>query len=307
MDVAWWVWVAVSAAALAVLALDLIVFHQEERPVGIAEAGAWTLAWLVLALAFGGVLWVWLGSDAAARYVAGYVVERSLSVDNVFVFVVLFAYFAVPASARHRALLFGVVGALALRVVFILVGGVALERFAWTAYVLGVFLVLTGIRLAVREIEVQPQRNPVLRLLRHIVPTTTEYHGHRFSTRIAGRRVATPMVAVIAAIATTDLAFAMDSIPAVFAVTEDPFLVFAVNAFAMLGLVALYFLLAATVDRFRYLRPALAAILVLVGLKMALGGLVEVPAGLSLAVVVGLLAVAAAASALPRLPGGESR
>lgn len=307
MDVAWWAWAALSGGVLFVLWLDLFLFHREDRTVGLKEAGAWTVVWLVLALAFGGVLWAWLGPADSTRYMVGYVVERSLSIDNIFVFVVLFGYFAVPPASRHRALLWGVVGALVLRVAFILAGAVALERVAWTAYVLGVFLILTGLRLAVRELEVKPERNPVLRLLRRLLPMTTEYHGHRFLANVGGRRVATPMVAVIAAVATTDLAFAMDSIPAVFAVTEDPFLVFAANAFSVLGLVALYFLLAATVDRFRYLRPALAAILVFVGLKMALRDVIEIPVGMSLALVVVAITLAAAASVLRPMPGGETR
>ncbi|HEY6030322.1 MAG TPA: TerC/Alx family metal homeostasis membrane protein [Gaiellaceae bacterium] len=307
MDVAWWAWAALSGGVLFVLWLDLFLFHREDRTVGLKEAGFWTVVWFVLAVAFGGVLWAWLGPDEATRYLVGYVVERSLSIDNIFVLVVLFAYFAVPPTARHRALIWGVVGALVLRVVFILLGAVALERVAWTAYLLGAFLILTGLRLAVREVDVKPERNPVLRLMRRFLPMTAEYEGTRFLVRSRGRRVATPMVAVIAAVATTDLAFAMDSIPAVFAVTEEPFLVFAVNAFAMLGLVALYFLLAATVDRFRYLRPALAAILVFVGLKMALRDVFEIPVGASLALVVAAIALAAAASALRPLPGGETR
>lgn len=296
MEVALWIWVAFAVAVVFVLLVDLLVFHRQAQEVALKEAAAWTLVWLALAVGFGGVVWAWRGGEVATEYLTGYVIERSLSVDNVFVLAVIFAYFAVPPAYRHRALLWGVLGALVLRAVFIAGGAVALERFAWTVYVLGAFLIATGIRLAVREIEASPDRNVALRLLRGVVPMTECFHGQRFFVRIERRLLATPMLAVLVAVATADVAFAADSVPAIFAVTDDAFLVFAANAFSVLGMVALYFLVAGMLGRFRFLRPALAAILVFVGVKMAASDLYHVPVGISLAVIVGILAAAVAAS-----------
>jgi tellurite resistance protein TerC len=290
------VWVVFSLAVVAVLLLDLVVFHRRAQEVTLREAAAWTVVWLVLAVGFAAVVWAWLGGAAAKEYLAGYLIERSLSIDNVFVLVVIFAYFAVPPEYRHRALLWGVIGALGLRLVFIGAGAVALERLSFTVYVLGAFLVLTGLRLAVRELHADPEGNPVLRLLRRFLPITADFHGQRFVVRVDRQFRATPMLAVIVAVATTDVAFAADSVPAVFAVTDDPFLVFAANAFAVLGLLALYFLLAATVNHFRFLRPALAAILVFVGVKMAASHVLEIPVSLSLAVIGSIIGLAALAS-----------
>lgn len=296
MSVSWWVWIVFSLAVVAVLLLDLVVFHRRAQQVTLREAASWTVVWLVLAVGFAPIVWVWLGGVAAKEYLAGYLIERSLSVDNVFVLVVIFAYFAVPPEYRHRALLWGVIGALGLRLVFIGVGAVALEKLSWTVYVLGAFLVLTGLRLAARELRVDPEGNPVLRLLRRLLPMTADYHGQRFFVRVGRQFRATPMLAVLVAVATTDVAFAADSVPAVFAVTDEPFLVFAANAFAVLGMLALYFLLAASVHRFRFLRPALAAILVFVGVKMAASHVLEIPVSLSLAVIGAIIGLAALAS-----------
>ncbi len=298
MGVALWIWIAFVVAVLAVLLVDLLVFHRKAQEVTLREAAAWTAAWLALAIGFAGVVWAWRGGEAATEYLTGYLIERSLSIDNVFVLAVIFAYFAVPSAFRHRALLWGVLGALVLRAVFIAGGAVALERFAWTVYVLGAFLIATGLRLAVREVGAHPDRNVVLRLLRHVVPMTRSFHGQRFFVRLESRLMATPMLAVFVAVATTDVAFAADSVPAIFAVTDDVFLVFAANAFSVLGMLALYFLLAGMLGRFRFLRPALAVILVFVGAKMAASDLYHVPVAVSLAVIVGALVAATAASLL---------
>ena len=262
--------------------------------------------------AFAGVVWAWQGGGPATEYITGYLIERSLSIDNVFVLAVIFTYFAVPAEFRHRALLLGVLGALVLRAVFIAGGAIALERVAWSIYVLGAFLVLTGARLAVSELEAHPDKNVALRMLRRIVPMTHGFHGQRFFIRHGPKLLATPMLAVLVAIATTDVAFAADSVPAIFAVTDNTFLVFAANAFSVLGMLALFFLLAGAMERFRYLRPALAAVLVFVGAKMLLSGHYHLPAALSLAVILSILAIAAAASVVversPRpLSAGASR
>jgi tellurite resistance protein TerC len=268
-----------------VLVLDAAVFHRDAHEVGLREAVIWSLIWVAAAFGFAVVLAAWQGRTAAEEYLAGYLIERTLSVDNVFVFAVIFAYFGVPPEYRQRALLWGIMGALAFRTIFIAAGAVALERFAWVAWVLGLFLIATGMRLAVREVDPHPERNPVLRLTRRWVPMSRHYHGQRVVLRTPRGAVATPMVAVLLAIATTDVAFAMDSIPAVFAVTREPFIVFAANAFAVLGLLALYFVLAGMLRRFPLLRPALALVLVFVGVKMLLGEAFPLSSGLSLAVI----------------------
>lgn len=296
MDVALWIWAVFAAGVVAVLLVDLLVFHRRAQEVALREASIWTAVWLALAVGFAGVVWAWRGGEAATEYLTGYLIERRLSIDNIFVLAVIFSYFAVPPQYRHRALLWGVLGALLLRAGFIAGGAVALERFAWTVYVLGVFLIATGLRLTVREVEAQPDKNVVLRLVRRVVPMTERFHGQRFFVRIERRLLATPMLAVLVAVATTDVAFAADSVPAIFAVTDDVFLVFAANAFSVLGMLALYFLLAGAIGRFRYLRPALAAILVFVGAKMAASDLYHVPVALSLAVIVSILAAAVALS-----------
>jgi tellurite resistance protein TerC len=296
VGVALWIWAVFTVGVLAVLLVDLLVFHRRAQEVALAEAGLWTGIWFALALGFAVLVWAWQGGEAATGYLAGYLLERSLSIDNVFVLAVIFGYFAVPSPYRHRALLWGVVGALVLRAGFIATGAVALERFSWMAYVLGVFLIATGLRLAVREIEPHPGANLVLRLLGRVVPVTRRFHGQRFFVHVHGRVLATPMFAVLVAVATTDVVFAADSVPAVFAITSDPFLVFAANAFSVLGMLALYFLLAGMVGRFRYLRPALAAILVYIGAKMSAAELYDVPVAASLSVVVSILAAATVAS-----------
>jgi tellurite resistance protein TerC len=297
LDVSLWIWVALAGAVGAVLLVDLLLFHRSPQEVSIRQAAAWSVVWFTLAIGFAGVVWAWLGAHAATEYLTGYIVERSLSIDNIFVFAVILTYFAVPTAYRHRALVWGVLGALGLRVLFIAGGAVALQRVAWTIYVMGGFLIATGIRLAISEIEADPDRNVALRLVRHLVPMTRRFHGQRVFVR---RRalLATPMLAVLVAIATTDLVFAADSVPAIYAVTSDPFLVFAANAFSVLGMVALYFLLAGMMRRFRLLRPALAVILVFVGVKMAIADVYEIPIAASLLVIVGALAAASIGSLL---------
>ena len=294
----WWLWVGLAGGLIALLLLDVLVFHRRPDEVRIPQALTWSAVWLVLGLGFAFVVWSVDGSTAAREYLAGYLIERTLSLDNLFVLAVILGYFAVPGIYRHRALLWGIAGALVFRALFIAAGGVALERLSWLAYVLGTFLILTGVRIARREIEVDPARNRIVALVRRFLPMTGEFHGQQLFVRVERRVLATPMVAVLAAIATTDVAFAADSIPAIYAVTDDPFLVFAANAFSVLGMLALYFLLAEIMIRFRYLRPALAVILVFVGLKMALAELYHVPISISLAVIVGVISVSVAASLL---------
>jgi tellurite resistance protein TerC len=263
----------------------------------------WSVGWTLLGLAFAGFIWAWQGRELAGEYLAGFLIEKSLSIDNLFVFALIFSYFAVPALYQRRVIFWGIVGAIVLRGVFILAGAALLDAFHYTIYVFGAFLVLTGIRMARHaNVEIHPERNPVLRLVGRILPTTTEYHGDRFTIREGGRRVATPLVLALALVATFDVVFAVDSIPAIFAVTRETFIVYAANAFSLLGLSALYFVLAGMIGRFRYLNLGLAAVLVFVGLKMVLADLFHVPVYVSLAVIVGVLAAAVGASLLRPLP-----
>jgi tellurite resistance protein TerC len=297
MDVPLWAWAAVSTLIVGVLLADLLLFHRRAHEVSMREA-AWSSAlWVTLGVAFGGVMWAAFGGDRAGEYFAGYLIEKSLSVDNIFVFALLFSYFGVPAAYRHRLLFWGVLGALVFRGIFIAGGAALLESFGWVIYVFGGFLIFTGVKMVRHgDQEVHPERNPVLRLLRRMMPVTDEYQGTRFLVRREGRTWATPLLAVLVAIETTDILFAVDSIPAIFAVTDEPFLVFTSNAFAILGLRALYFLLAGMIDRFVYLKYGLAAILVFVGVKMVIADVWHVPIGLSLGVIATTLTASVAAS-----------
>lgn len=297
MDVPLWAWAAVSAVIVAVLLVDLFVFHREAHEVSMREAAVSSAMWVALGLSFGLVVWATAGGDRAGEYFAGYLIEKSLSVDNIFVFALLFSYFAVPAAFQHRLLFWGVLGALVFRGMFIAGGAALLDSFGWVIYLFGAFLIYTGVKMARHgDQQVHPERNPVLKLVRRVMPVTEEYHGTRFFLRRAGRTVATPLFAVLVAVETTDVLFAVDSIPAIFAVTDEPFLVFTSNAFAILGLRALYFLLAGMMDRFVYLKYGLAAILVLVGIKMVIVDIWHVPIVLSLALIALVLAVSVLAS-----------
>ncbi len=297
MDVPLWAWAAVVAAILAFLAVDLFVFHRDAHEVSIREAAVTSAIWVSLGLGFSVVIALTWGGTAAGEYLAGYLIEKSLSVDNIFVFALLLSYFAVPPAYQHRVLFWGVLGALVMRALFIAAGATLLETFHWTIYVFGGFLVLTGIKMARhRGGEVHPERNPVLRGLRRFVPITAEYRGQRFFVKEGVKRYATPMLAVLVAVETTDVLFAVDSIPAIFAVTKEPFLVFTSNAFAILGLRALYFLLAGMMSRFVYLKLGLAAVLVFVGAKMLLTDVYHVPVWASLLVIAALLAASVYAS-----------
>jgi tellurite resistance protein TerC len=292
-----WVWGAFTGFIMAMLVVDLFVVHRDAHAVSLREAALWSAIWVGLALAFGGVIWVWMGPQAGGQYLAGYLIEKSLSVDNIFIFALIFGAFAVPDRYQHRVLFWGVIGALLFRAIFIAAGVTLLERFHWTLYVFGAFLVFTGIRMALaRNLHVDPKRNPVLRAMRRVVPMTEEYDGQRMIVRRAGRLTATPLLAVLIVVETTDIIFAVDSIPAILAVTTAPFLVFTSNAFAILGLRALYFLLAGMMDRFRYLKLGLAAVLVFVGVKMLVAVVIVVPIWLSLLVIAGMIGVSVATS-----------
>jgi tellurite resistance protein TerC len=292
-----WVWIAFFGVIVGFLALDLLVFHRDAHVVSMRQAATWSAVWVGLGLAFGGLVWAWQGSEAAGEYLAGYLIEKSLSVDNIFVFALVFSYFAVPAAYQHRILFWGVVGAIVFRAIFIVAGAALLDAFHWTIYLFGALLVFTGLRMALKHGgEIHPEHNPVLRLARRFLPMTTEYKGPAFFVRQAGRWAATPLFAVLLVVETTDVIFAVDSIPAIFAVTRDTFLVFTSNAFAILGLRALYFLLAGMMARLTYLHYGLAAILVFVGAKMLLSDVYKVPIWTSLAIIGALLALSIAAS-----------
>ncbi|MDG5483377.1 TerC family protein [Mycolicibacterium gadium] len=296
LTVSLWAWVAVLAVILVMLAIDLFA-HRDAHVVGMREAAVWSGIWVTLGLAFGAIVWWVWGAEFAGQYFAGYLIEKSLAVDNVFVFAIIFSYFAVPREYQHRVLFYGVLGALVFRAVFIAAGSVLIASFAWILYVFGAFLVTTGLRMALHRNEtIDPERSVVLRAFRRLIPVTDEYHGQKFLIRQAGRWVATPLLAVLVLVEVTDIIFAVDSIPAIFAVTQQPFLVFTSNAFAILGLRAMYFLLADLMHRFIYLKLGLALVLVWVGIKMLLLEVYKIPTGISLAVVVAILTVAVTAS-----------
>ena len=295
MDV--WVWVAFVALILVLLALDLFVFHKEAHEVSFREATLFSAFWIALGLAFAGVIFWWLGAKAGGEYLAGYLIEKSLAVDNIFVFALVFSYFAVPAKYQHRVLFWGVLGALVFRAGFIAGGAALLDAFHWMIYAFGAFLILTGIQMARhRNREMHPERNPVLRLFKRLVPTTDEYQGQKLTVRKAGRLMATPLMAVLVLVETTDIIFAVDSIPAIFAVTRDPFLVFSSNAFAILGLRALYSMLARMIQRFVYLKLGLSAVLVFVGVKMVISDLYRVPIWAALVVIALIIGASIVAS-----------
>ena len=281
-----WLWIGFNAFVLVMLAIDLGIFHRKAHVVSLKESLTWSFIWIALALIFDAGLYVWRGPEPALQFLTGYLIEKSLSVDNIFIFVLLFGAFSVPAAYQHRVLLWGVLGALVMRGILIGVGAVLLEDFHWVFYLFGAFLIFTGIRMGVqKEPAVHPERNPVLKLVRRVVPVTDNYERDRFLVRRGGQLWVTPLLLVLVVIETTDLIFAMDSIPAIFAVTGDPFLVYTSNVFAILGLRSLYFVFANIIDQFYYLKLGLAVILVYVGVKMVLTDLYYIPSTWSLLVI----------------------
>lgn len=295
MSSPWW-WVAFNALILSLLALDLGVFHKKGHAVGMREALTWSAVWVSLALCFGLGIWWQLGREPALEFFAGYLVEEALSVDNLFVFILVFGYFKVPAAYQHRVLFWGILGALVMRGAMIATGALLLERFHWIIYVFGAFLVVTGIRMALQDDgEIEPEANPILRLLRRYIPVTTHFHGDRFFVRQAPRpgdavrRMATPLFVVLVLVETTDVVFALDSIPAIFGVTRDPFLVYSSNVFAILGLRSMYFVLAGVIGKFHLLRYGLSLVLAFVGVKMLLSELYPIPIAVALGTVAAIL------------------
>lgn len=294
-----WFWVAFNAFVVVLLAIDLGIFHRKAHEVGLREAALWSAVWIAISLAFAGGLYLYAGARPATEFLTGYLIEKSLSVDNIFVMVMIFSYLGVPARYQHRVLFWGILGALVMRGAFIAIGAFLLSTFHWVIYIFGALLIVTGGRMALRE-EQPPdiEGNPLVRMVSRYVPMTPRYHGQHFFAIENARRVATPLFLAVLLVEFTDLIFALDSIPAIFAITRDPFLVYTSNVCAILGLRALYFVLAGVVTRFHLLRFGLAAILVFVGVKMLIDGFYEIPVLLALGVIAAILTTTIAASLL---------
>lgn len=302
-----WLWIGFNLFVLAMLALDLGVFHRKSHEVSTKEALIWSIVWISLSLLFNAVIYLfwdkmmpdstYTNSEAGLAFLTGYLIEKALSVDNIFVFILIFSFFAVPAAYQHRVLFWGIIGALVMRGAMIFAGAALLKEFHWVIYIFGAFLIFTGIRMAIhQDEEVHPDQNPVVRLFRRLMPVTESYEGDKFFIRRAGTLMATPLFLVLLIVESTDLVFAVDSIPAIFAVTQEPFLVYTSNIFAILGLRALYFLLANVMDKFQYLKLGLSAVLTFVGVKMVIVDFYKIPVGVSLGVVAGILTVSIVAS-----------
>ncbi len=291
------IWIGFSVFVLAMLALDLGVFHRKSHAVGMKEALTWSGVWIALALLFNAGVWHWRGHDKGLEFLTGYLVELSLSVDNLFVFLLIFACFKVPAQYQHKVLFWGILGALVMRAIFIGAGIALIQKFHWIIYLFGAVLVISGLKMAFeKDKEVHPEKNPVLKLFRRFMPVTTEYQGGKFFVKPDKLWLATPLFIVLLMLETTDLVFAVDSVPAVLAITTDPFIVYTSNVFAILGLRSMFFALAGVMKLFAYLHYGLAAVLVFVGGKMLLAGFYKIPTLTSLLVILGLLAVAVVAS-----------
>ena len=296
-------WLIFAVAVVALLALDLGVFHRRAHEIKFREALGWSAAWFTAALLFMWVVYFWRGPEHAFAFLTGYLVEWSLSADNVFVFLMIFSYFRVPAGYQHKVLFWGIVGAVVMRAFMITAGVVLIHAFHWIVYLFGAFLIFTGVHVAFqRDQEIHPERNPVFKLVRRMFPMTKRYHGPQFFLRRRGGWIATPLLLVLAVIESTDVVFAVDSVPAVLAITTDPFIVFTSNIFAILGLRSLYFVLAGVMPLFHYLRYGLAVILAFVGAKMMLSDVAPVPTPVALGVVALALLVSIALSLLRPRP-----
>ena len=294
-----WVWFALLGIVLVMLAVDLFM-HRDAHVISVKEAAVWSVIWVAVASIVGGLIWWYFGSEFGMQYFAGYLIEKSLAVDNVFVWAMIFSYFAVPRQYQHRVLFYGVLGALVFRAIFILAGSALIASAAWVLYIFGAFLVFTGIKMMIQRNEhFDVAESKTLKLFKKFVRTSDDYDGQKFFTRKNGIRFATPLLAVLVLVEVTDIIFAVDSIPAIFAITQEPFIVFASNALAILGLRAMYFLLADLMHRFVYLKIGLSLVLIWVGIKMIVGHAVyQIPTAISLAVVIVLIATSIAASLL---------
>ena len=301
-----WIWIGFNLFVLFMLALDLGVFHRKSHAVSIREAMIWSVVWVTMALLFNAGVYYFAGPQKALEFLTGYLIEKSLSVDNIFIFLMVFSYFHVSSQYQHKVLFWGILGAIIMRAVFIFAGVALIQKLHWVIYVFGAFLIFTGIKMVTDHgKKIEPEKNPVLRLFRRMMPVTDEYHEDRFFVRKNGILFATPLFIVLLVIETTDLIFAVDSIPAILAITLDPFIVYSSNIFAILGLRAMYFALAGLMGMFRYLHYGLSAILVFVGTKMLIVEFYKIPIMISLSAVVGLLLLSILVSVL--LPKPETK
>jgi tellurite resistance protein TerC len=299
-------WAGFWVIIIALLAVDLMVFNRHAHKVSIRAAAIWSAVWIFISLVFCGGVWWLLGAEPALQFLTGYLVEKSLSVDNLFVFLVIFTYFGVDAKYQHRVLYWGVLGAIVLRTVMIAAGAALVARFNWLLYIFGAFLVYTGVKLAVSKGEaVDPGKNLAVRVARKLFSVTPQFHGEHFFTRLDGKLLATPMFVVLVTVELSDVMFAVDSIPAIFGITQDTFILLTSNIFAIMGLRALYFLLAGIMDRFHYLKLGLSAVLAFIGVKMLVADWVHIPTPLSLGIVFGILAAAVVVSLVHKPPHPE--
>jgi tellurite resistance protein TerC len=283
-------WVVFNIFIVSMLMIDLMVFNRKPHEISIRESLVWTGIWVVLAVIFGIGLYYFMSPEASLEYFTGYLIEKSLSIDNVFVFLLVFTYFGVEPKYQHRVLFWGIFGALVFRLIFILIGVALIERFHWVIYIFGAFLIFTGIKLGLeKDKEIRPEKNPVLKLVRRFVPITKNFHGEKFFIKRGKRYIATPMFVVLVVIETTDIVFALDSIPAIMAITRDTFIIYSANAFAILGLRALYFALSGVMRLFHYLHYGLAFILVFIGVKMMLEGVCQIPTQVTLIIIISTL------------------
>ena len=300
-----WLWTGFSLFILTMLSLDLGLFNRKAHTVRYREAWIWSAVWVTLAMGFAGIVFYYLGSPSGVEFLTGYLIELSLSVDNLFVFLLIFSYFKVPAKFQHRVLFWGVMGALFMRLTMIFVGAALINRFHWIIYIFGAFLVYTGIKMfRDEEIDIQPEQNPLVRLVSRFLPITRHYEEEKFFTRKNGKRTGTLLLLVLMVVEVTDLVFAVDSIPAIFAVTTNTFIVYTSNVFAILGLRSMYFLLAGMVDKFRYLRFGLAIVLTFIGLKMLVSRWYHISTAVSL-VLVAVVLVGSVVASLLVAPSGE--
>ena len=306
-------WVSFSIFVIVMLVLDLGVFHRKAHEVKFKESLIWSGVWILLALLFNVIIYFWHGPKTALEFLTGYLIEKSLSIDNLFVFLMLFSYFSVPPIYQHRVLFWGIVGALIIRAIFIATGITLIHKFYWLMYILGAFLIITGIKMALqKDKEIHPERNPVLKLLKRFVPVTDHYEDGRFFIKKGAQHFATPLLVVLIAVETTDIIFALDSVPAILAITTDPFIVYTSNVFAILGLRSIYFALAGMMRLFHYLNYGLSGILAFVGMKMLISEIYKIPIGIALGVVAGILAISVLASIAfprktePKLPSEKS-
>ncbi len=285
-------WVGFNILILILIAIDLGVLHKKSHVISVREALIWSIGWIIISLLFNVGVYFWFGYDSALQFLTGYLIEKSLSVDNLFVFAILFSYFKVKPEYQHKVLMWGIIGALIMRGALIAIGTALISNFHWVIFVLGAFLVYTGIKMAIqKEISVHPEKNPVVNLAKKFIPMSNDYDGDKFVTRIDGKKIFTPLIVVLIVVEVTDLMFAVDSIPAIFAITTDSFIVYTSNVFAILGLRALYFALSGVLDRFHYLKYGLGLVLSFVGVKMLISEIYVIPIPVALGTVAAILVI----------------